>query len=317
MGYWHEPVMLEEVLEYSRLRPGDGAVDCTLGGGGYSFAMSERVGSLGRVLGIDLDPMAIKNAQEKIKKQKKENLKIINGNFSGLHKIIKDNFSKKEQAGIAAVVFDLGLSSAQLEDRNRGFSFQLDAPLNMSFGGADSVSAADMMNNLPEKEIKSILTEYGEERYASGIAAAIFKTRKKKKIKTTKELVGIIEKAVPWAYRRSRRIHFATRTFQALRIASNKELENLRCALPQALEALKPGGRIIVVSYHSLEDRIVKRFFRRESRDCLCPSDIPVCRCGHKAALKIINKKIIIPQKEEIKKNKRARSAKMRVAEKI
>ncbi|MDD5291546.1 MAG: 16S rRNA (cytosine(1402)-N(4))-methyltransferase RsmH [Patescibacteria group bacterium] len=317
MEYKHEPVMIKEVLEY--LRPGKGQffIDCTLGGAGYTIAIAERVGETGRVLSIDLDEMAVANARGLISDKKLTNIILVNENFKNLSKIIKKYFPEENQTGrFSGIVFDLGLSSAQLEDKSRGFSFQLAAPLDMAFGPLAGRRTEEIINNWPEADLKKIISEYGEEKFAGNIARSIIKRRKEGKIKTTGELTEIIAGAVPKKYQNAR-IHPATRTFQALRIATNDELENLRQVLPTAVSLLKSGGRIAVVSFHSLEDRIIKNFFRQEARGCLCPPNFPICQCGHKASLKILTKKVIKPGGEEVAKNPRARSACLRVAEKI
>jgi 16S rRNA (cytosine1402-N4)-methyltransferase len=337
--------MLKEVLEYLNPKSGQYFIDCTLGGGGYTLTIAKKAGVKGRVLAIDMDKSAINNAEQIINKTKIKNIITSYGNFKNLQKIVEEKF-KKRKAEWSGIIFDLGLSSAQLEDKSRGFSFQLDAPLIMEFarplrfakrfgrGIGDQESGGetteDIVNKYKEEDLVKIIRDYGEEKYAKRIAQKIVEYRKNKQIKTTSELVNIIESAVPTTYKNNRRqghrnsgaggarkIHFATRTFQALRIATNKELENLEIALPQAINLLKKGGKLIVISYHSLEDRIVKQFIKKESKDCLCAPDIPICQCGHKAKLKIITKNIIVPSEDEIKLNPRARSARMRVAEKI
>ena len=333
MGYKHIPVMLKEVLEYLDPKSGQEFIDCTLGGAGYTVEIAKRVGATGKVLAIDLDKLAIENAKKVFKKTRLrqgyggqvKNVILIYGNFKNLQKIIKEEF-KGERDKFDGIVFDLGLSSAQLEDKSRGFSFQLDAPLDMAFGqetGNRKQETEFIINNYKQEELTKILREYGEEKFARRIARKIVDYRNDKSIKTTGQLVYIIESAVQAIYNNNlrhsgaRKIHFATRTFQALRIATNKELESIEIALPQAVDLLRKGGRIAVISYHSLEDRIVKRFFKKESKSCLCPPDIPICQCGHKTQIKILTKKIVLPSEEEIKINPRARSAKMRVAEKI
>jgi 16S rRNA (cytosine1402-N4)-methyltransferase len=250
--------------------------------------------------------------------KKIKNIILVHDNFKNLHKIIEENWPDQRSGNIFdGILFDLGLSSAQLQDRNRGFTFKLDAPLNMSFGQADEFdelsSTEEIVNKWSLSELTRILKEYGEEEYASRIAQAIVSERKKINIKTTASLVNIIASAVPAGYKH-KKIHFATKTFQALRIASNDELNNLISALPQAVNFLKPGGKLVVISYHSLEDRIVKNFFRNESRDCVCPPACPKCVCNHRVIIKILTKKPIIPTAEEIKINNRSRSAKMRIA---
>jgi len=329
--YQHTPVMLEEVINYLNPRKGQFFIDCTLGGGGYTFALAKRAGKTGLVVAVDLDEKSIKNAKAQSANYKLNNIILINENFKNLQKIISDLTTKsstfkilpaenfKKAINFDGIVFDLGLSSAQLQDRSRGFSFKLDAPLNMSFAyeGTDE-DTEYIVNNWCQSNLEKIFKEYGEERFAKKIAKKITEYRKIKRIKTTRQLVEIILGVIPNKFKNfKRRIHPATKTFQALRIATNNELENLKEALSEAIKLLKPSGKIIVISYHSLEDRIVKRFFKQESRDCICPPELPVCRCGHEAQLKIINKKVIIPGDNEIKKNPRARSAKMRIAEKI
>ena len=308
--------MLDEVVEYLQLKNGDWIIDCTLGGAGYTIRIAKKVLPDGRVFSFDMDGLAILNAKKIIKQEGLNNIEIINDNFKSLRENIEKCVVEKGDKGFSGIVFDLGLSSAQLEDRARGFSFQLDAPLDMAFGDG-ARSTYEIVNHWHQSEIIRILREFGEERYSPAIAKAIVNLRKEKKIKTTKHLVEIIRMAVPRIYRNNKKIHFATKTFQALRIATNGELDNIKDALPQALSLLKSGGRIVVVSYHSLEDRIVKQFFKKESRDCLCPKEIPICQCVHKAQLKIITKKILTPGDKEVERNPRARSAKMRVAEKI
>lgn len=286
-------------------------IDCTLGGGGYTSALSQIVGPKGKILAIDLDEGALKNAAKKNLK----NIILVLDNFKNLPEIIKKEF--KEGTIFDGIVLDLGLSSYQLKDRSRGFSFRkAEQPLNMSFSTDEDKKnlTRKIVNKSSKEELERIILKYGEERWAKRIAEEIVKTRRKKEIETVGELVQVVEKIVPKKYSK---IHPATKTFQALRIATNKELENLELVLPQAVDFLKSDGRIAVISFHSLEDRIVKNFFKNESRDCLCPPVVPVCACGHKKTLKIITKKPILPGKEEIDENPKARSAKMRVAEKI
>lgn len=309
--------MKKEAIEYLDLRAGDKIIDCTLGGGGYTMEIAKKVGPSGRVLAIDADKMAIENAKQKIAAENFKNIILAYGNFKDLQNIVKNELFG-ENAEFDGIVMDLGLSSAQLEDKNRGFSFQLDAPLNMAFGAVENGAGnktVDIVNKYKREELRNILKEYGEEKYASKITDSIINYRKNNPIETTKQLVEIISGAVPNSYK-NKKIHFATRTFQALRIATNDELKSLEKALPQARGLLKSKGRLVIISYHSLEDRIVKRFIKQESKECLCPPQAPICVCGHKANLKILTKKPIVPTEEEIKNNPRARSAKLRVAEK-
>ncbi len=314
MEYRHVPVMLEEVLEYLNPKNGEYFIDCTLGGAGYTVEIAKRVGEKGKVLAIDLDPMAIENAKIQIQKNKLNNIILENENFRNLSQIIEKNFSGFEISDFDGIVFDLGLSGAQLEDRARGFSFAKDSPLDMSFKGKGETK--EIVNEWGEDDLAEIFKKYGEERFARRIARKIAEKRKETFIETTGQLVEIIKSAIPKKFQ-NLKIHPATKVFQALRMATNDELGSLEEVLPQAVEALKKGGRIIIISFHSLEDRIVKKFLKNESRGCICPPDFPECRCGHKPDLKIITRKPLIPDKAEVKKNPRARSAKMRVAEKI
>ena len=322
MNYQHIPVMLKEVLHYLNPQPGQYFIDCTLGGAGYTIAIAEKIGDKGRVLAIDLDKMAIENCRLQIADCRLNNIILVQDNFRNLSKIANQYFSAKggsasggKNKKIHGIVLDLGLSSAQLQDRSRGFSFQSDTSLNMAFGKSE-ISTVNIINNYRQEELSSIIKEYGEEKFAKRIVQKIVDCRKIKPIKTTGKLVEIIKSAVPKKYLYSK-IHPATRTFQALRIATNNELENLKQALPQAVELLVDGGRIVVVSYHSLEDRIVKQFFKIESKDCICPANYPACRCQHKARIKILTKKVIRAGEEEVRDNPGARSAKLRAAEKI
>jgi len=312
--YNHTPVLLEEAIEYLNPQPGDLIADCTLGGGAYTIELAKRVGKSGQVIAIDLDETAIKHAKLKSVKEKLDNISFYHANFRELEKIIKEDFSGSSQHRLAGLVFDLGLSSGQLQDRSRGFSFQTDDPLNMAFGSLiGEKRTEEIVNATPVGELASILREYGEERFALPIARSIAYVRRAKPITTTGELVAAIARAVPGSYRRSR-LHFATRTFQALRIATNEELDNLKILLQSLKNILLPGARIVAVSFHSLEDRIVKQFFKTESRDCICPPSVPVCVCGHQAWLKILTKKAVGASPAEIAANPRARSAKLRAA---
>lgn len=304
--------MLNEVLKHLNPQSGQNFIDCTLGGAGYTMAIAERIGQEGKVLAIDLDESAINNAKKQIAERKLKNIILVQDNFRNIGEIARKYFKKEKIQGI---VFDFGLSSAQLDDRNRGFSFQFDAPLDMRFNSEAEYGADYIVNNYKQEELEKILKEYGEERYAKLIAKEITTERKIKPIITTLQLVEIIKKAVFKKYLFGK-IHPATKTFQALRAAVNKELENIGQALPPAVNLLESGGRIAIVSFHSLEDRIVKNFFRLEAKDCLCPPEFPICRCGHKKSLKILTK-AIAPSAEEVKNNPRARSAKLRVAEKL
>jgi 16S rRNA (cytosine1402-N4)-methyltransferase len=278
------------------------------------LALSLLVGPDGRVIAIDQDSLAIKNFKNRLSRDsdKFKNLIIVHDNFKNLRQIVNEQIENKKISQVNGIVFDLGLSSAQLEDPDRGFSFQVDAPLDMNFGQADR-SAMSIINRSSEHELADIIYEYGEERYSRRIARSIAASRKNQPIKTTLELVAAIKQALPPRVRYGQKIHFATRTFQALRIATNNELENLRLALFDAIELLAPGGRLAVVSYHSLEDRIVKNIFR----DLSGYSGGKRQTAGRPPAIELLNKKVIIPGDDEIRKNPRARSAKLRAARKI
>jgi len=321
---YHEPVLLKEVIKYLDSRLNQNFVDCTVGNGGHTLEIIKRLGSKGKILGIDLDIKAIKLVESRIKNSEiKNRIILVQDNFKNLNKIIQ----KYKFHPVSGILLDLGISSSELQDRERGFSFQIDGPLDMRYkkdglggkgrlGGEEgNLTAGEIVNQWPERELERIFREYGEERYSKQIASEIVKARKEKKIETTFSLVNIIEKI--YRSKPKPKIHFATKVFQALRIAVNDELNNLKEVLPQAIEVLEPGGRLVVISFHSLEDRIVKNFFRKEAHGCICPPELPICKCGHKPRIKIITKKPIRPSLEEIKNNSRSRSAKMRVVEKL
>lgn len=308
--------MLKEVMEYLAPKPGDNYIDCTLGGGGYSKVILDRLGGEGQILAIDLDDLAIANAKLNLKSLiENHKLYLARGNFKNLTVIVKKYFTTDIK--FDGVVFDLGLSSAQLEDRTRGFSFNLaGAPLGMNFGELISETAENIINSWDIKDLTKIFRDYGEEKFAYKISLAIANERQINRITTTDQLVKIITGVIPKRFQ-SGKIHPATKIFQALRLAVNQELENLREALPQAVSLLKPGGKLAVISYHSLEDRIVKQYFKQEAKNCLCPPARPICQCGHRAEIKILTRKVLRPTAEEVLKNPRSRSAKLRVAEKI
>ncbi len=298
----HIPVLLKEVIEAIRVVPGGQYIDCTLGGGGHSAAILEQGG---QVLGIDIDPQAIELARERLHPYGK-NAILINESYENLEEIC-DRTGFHSTRG---VLFDLGMSSLQLDDTKRGFSFQHEAPLNMCYNPSQEITAATIVNTFPQKEIADIIKRYGEDRRGNEIARSIVA---KRPLNTTLELAATVARAVGTRGR----IHPATKTFQALRIAVNRELERLKIALKQALNVLEVGGRIVVISYHSLEDRLVKDFFRMESQSCLCPPRTPVCICSHHATLKLITKRVVTPTHTEVLANPRSRSAKMRAAERI
>lgn len=312
MEFVHAPVLFKECMEMLNLKKTGVYVDGTMGGAGHSRGILERTFPEGRLIAVDQDPDAIKAGRERLSSFG-ERVTIVHSNFGNLKTILKG--LKINQ--IDGILFDLGVSSYQLDNPERGFSYMDDAPLDMRMNSAGGgITAADLVNSESEANLARIIFTYGEERWAKRIARFIVESRAKNKITTTGELVQIIKNAVPAGARKSGP-HPAKRTFQALRIAVNKELDLVESAIGDAVGFLKPGGRICVISFHSLEDRIVKQQFQRFSAGCICPPGFPVCRCGVKPLVKIITKKPVVPTDEEVKHNPRARSAKLRVAEKV
>lgn len=301
----HTPVLLQETLKALSVQPGGRYIDCTLGGGGHAEAILEHSSPGGQLLGIDADPNAIQAARKRLQPYRKSTL-LVNDNFVNLQQIcIKYDFFP-----VHGILFDLGLSSLQLNGNERGFSFLHDAPLDMRLNPGQKVTAGDIINTTPEARLAHIIRTYGEESHSQRIAQSIVQARP---VKTTLQLAGIIEKTIG----HRGKLHPATKTFQALRIAVNHELEHLETALRQATDLLGYNGKLVVISYHSLEDRIVKQYMQYESRGCVCPPEILHCVCNHTAQLRLLNKKVIKPTELEIKENPRSRSAKLRAAEMI
>jgi len=298
--------MVEEALEALAVQPGGLYVDSTVGGGGHAEVVLEAASPGGLLLGIDADPSALSVARARLARFG-DALLLVEGNFSDLATICRAHGF----APVHGVLFDLGLSSLQLSDEARGFSFQTEAPLDMRFGPQQSLTAADIVNTHSEQELAALLWRFGQERHSRAIARRIVRERP---LGTTLELARAVQKAVGGG---RLRIHPATRTFQALRIAVNAELENLTLALDQARDLLGHGGRLVIISYHSLEDTIVKDFLRREARDCICPPDTPVCICGHKATLRPVTRGALRPHPPEVAVNPRSRSARLRAAERL
>ncbi len=302
----HQPVLYQEIIHALKPKPGGNYVDGTLGAGGHAWGILQASEPGGRLLGLDLDPVALAIAGEKLAAFGERAI-LRQASFATL----QEQLNEVGWESVDGILLDLGLSSMQLDTPARGFSFQADAPLDMRFDPRNPTTAADLVNTLQEKALADLLYEFGEERRSRQIARAIVRQRP---IRTTKELADIVARA----NRSSKRgIHPATRTFQALRIAVNQELDALEQVLPQVVAALRPGGRIAVIAFHSLEDRIVKQYFRLESRDCICPPEQPICTCEHTASLKEIVRRPIRPNDAEIERNPRARSAQLRVAERI
>jgi 16S rRNA (cytosine1402-N4)-methyltransferase len=302
----HIPVLLEEAIGELRVQPGGRYVDCTVGAAGHAASILSRSQPGGQLLGLDADPVSIQHAKARLESYG-DSVLLVNDNFSNLESICYVH----DFLPVHGILFDLGLASFQLDMEERGFSFQQDAPLDMRFNSSQETTAADIVNTYNEAELAELLWTYGEEPSSRRIAHYIVAERP---VHTSAELAGIVERAVGG---RHGKIHPATRTFQALRIVVNDELDNLGSALSQAVKVLGFEGRLVVISYHSLEDRIVKQFMRKEASSCICPPGTPSCVCGHTPTLKLITKKIIVPARAEIRANPRSRSAKMRVAERI
>jgi 16S rRNA (cytosine1402-N4)-methyltransferase len=301
----HQPVLYHEIILALQPKNKGLFVDGTLGAGGHARGILEACAPDGRLLGLDVDPQALALARKTLAPYG-ERARLIQASYDSLAKVLREIGWGK----VDGILLDLGLSSMQLDDPERGFSFQQDAPLDMRFDPASPTTAADLVNSLPQEELADLIYRYGEERASRRIAQAIVEARP---LRTTRQLAAVIESVLP----RKGHIHPATQTFQALRIAVNQELERVENVLPQAGAALKSGGRLAVISFHSLEDRIVKDYFRLESRDCICPPRQPVCTCGHRATLKEISRKPITPGEAEVGANPRSRSAKLRVVEKL
>lgn len=311
MPEYHKPVLFNETLNLLDPKDGSVVVDATLGGGGHANGILDRIGPNGLLIGIDRDPEAIEYNRRRLKDYG-ERVQIYQGNFSELKSIL----AAAGVPEIDGILFDLGVSSHQL-DAERGFSFMRDEELDMRMSREENTpSAADIVNGYSEFDLADIIWKYGEERYSRRIAKAIVERRALKPISRTSELADIVKSAVGSKYRRQE-IHPATRTFQAIRIEVNRELESVESVIPYAVDALKVGGRICVISFHSLEDRIIKRTFRKLSGYCECPSKLLECRCGAKEVLKVLTKKPVVAGDEEVRDNPRSRSAKLRCAVKI
>lgn len=306
--FFHTPVLVNEVVAHLNLRTGINVVDCTVGLGGHSQVILTQIGPKGRLLGLEQDAENLELAKKNLAFLPTGQVILIHDNFSRLDYWLKHYAFQP----IDAILFDLGLSSPHVEDASRGFSFMKEGPLDMRFDRSQGMTAANLINRLDEKRLAEIFRTLGEEPRAKRMAYTICQTRKKTPFKTTTDLVNVLPKKTHYD-----RIHPATRIFQALRMAVNQELEHLEMALHQAIKALTPGGRLAVIAYHSLEDRLVKNIFRYYTRDCICPKELPVCQCNFVKTLSLITKKPIIPSGIEVQENPRSRSAKLRIAEKI
>lgn len=316
---FHTPVLIQETIEWLNLNPNDNVIDATLGGGGHAEAMLKATSPNGQVIGFDLDPAAVRETEKRLKGFG-QRIHLFQKSYTNIKKIYDEQFP---DIPIDAILLDLGLSSFQLKDRTRGFSFlDSSAPLDMRFSG-EGKTAADVLNTFSKKDLTHILSEYGQEPYTRQIVTDIYRQRQKQKFSTVGDLTAAVLRVYknklhsnnkePWVGG----THPATRTFQALRMAVNDELANIQTVLRQAVDVMVSGGRLAVISFHSLEDKVVKEFISRESRDCVCPPELPVCRCQHKKKIKRITKKAIKASADELKKNSRARSAHLRVVQKI
>jgi len=316
MEYRHTPVLLAEVTQQLSPHPGSIVVDCTLGGAGHAKRLVDLISPTGILVGIDQDDAALDAAAVTLRLGQQSppaRIVLLKGNFGDLDQLLVEATIPYADA----ILFDLGVSSPQLDVAERGFSFKTDAPLDMRMDpGRQTTTAAEVIATYSEADLARIIRDYGEDRWASRIAAFIAVARARRPISTTGDLVEVIKAAVPAAARRSGG-HPAKKTFQALRIEVNGELRALERGLDSAIRWLAPGGRVAVISYHSLEDRIVKRVFAEGAQGCTCPPGLPVCTCGHEPVLRVLTRRAVVPTAEEIERNARARSAKLRIAEKM
>ena len=308
--FHHISVLLDECIDGLNIKPDGIYVDGTLGGAGHSSQIAKRL-TTGMLIGIDRDPVALKAAGERLASYA-DRVKLVHSNFCEIASVLRE----LNIEGVDGILLDLGVSSPQLDDGERGFSYMADAPLDMRMNNEDSLSADTVVNTWPYEELKRILYEYGEERYAPKIAAAICERREQTPIRTTLELVDIIRSAMPAAALREKQ-HPAKRSFQAIRIAVNDELGSVEKVMKDAIPCLNPGGRLAIITFHSLEDRIVKTGMANASKGCTCPPNFPVCVCGKKPQVKLITRKPIVSGQQELDRNPRARSAKLRVCEKL
>lgn len=309
MEFKHTSVLLEETIENLRVKPDGIYIDGTLGGGGHSCEVASKLGEKGKLIGIDQDEDAIRAAGEKLEKFGSK-VVIIRDNYCNIRNILQNTGVEKADG----IVLDLGVSSYQLDHAERGFSYKQDVCLDMRMDVRQSLSAKDIVNTYPEMELYRVIRDYGEEQFAKNIAKHIVLARKETPIETTGQLNEIIKAAIP-AKMRQNGGHPSKRTFQALRIECNKELEVLKNSLDDMIQVLNPGGRLCIITFHSLEDRIVKTAFKRNENPCICPPDFPVCTCGRKPLGKVISRKPILPSQQEINENKRSKSAKLRIFE--
>ncbi|CAM3575703.1 16S rRNA (cytosine(1402)-N(4))-methyltransferase RsmH [Marinicrinis lubricantis] len=316
--FHHITVLKEEAVDGLHIQPDGIYVDCTLGGAGHSEWIASQLSENGLLIAIDQDDAALTHAAQRLAPYESK-VKFVKSNFKELKKVLLELNVPRSSEGIPqvqGVLFDLGVSSPQLDEAERGFSYNHDAPLDMRMDREESLTAYHVVNEYPEKDLADVIYEYGEEKFSRRIAKEIVAARSQKAIETTGELVEIIKSAIPAAARRTGP-HPAKRTFQAIRIEVNDELNVFKEALKQSVECLAPGGRISVITFHSLEDRICKQTFAKLAEACTCPPGFPICVCHKKAVIKLVNRKPLLPSEQELELNPRARSAKLRVAEKL
>ena len=311
MEFRHEPVLLNEVLEWMAPRPDGVYCDGTLGGGGHSSAILKATGGKASLYGIDRDMNAIRAASERLADY--SGFHAIHGNFHDAKELLREAGAPE----LTGILLDLGVSSPQLDQAERGFSYHEDAPLDMRMDQTKGITAAELLNTCDERELASIIRDYGEEKWAVRIAKIICEHRQEKPFETTFDLVHAVDAAIPKNVRRKEDGHPARRTFQAIRIAVNDELKPLEQAIRDYVDLLAPGGRILIITFHSLEDRIVKHCFKNLENPCICPPKAPICTCGKKPVVKVLAGGAVPPSEEELERNPRSRSAKLRVAEKI
>jgi 16S rRNA (cytosine1402-N4)-methyltransferase len=307
----HKPVLLDETIQHLRCTPGTCFVDGTIGGGGHARAILEKTAPDGRLIGVDWDESALAKARFNLQSYK-ERLVLVHDNFARMGSIL----TRLQTKAVDGILLDLGLSSFQVDAAERGFSFSQSGPLDMRMDTSRTTTAAQLVNTMREEELAELIRGFGEERWSRRIARNIVRARAEAPIDTTEHLANLVCDAIP-AGKRSRQRHPATRTFQALRLAVNQEIDHLRTFLQGALDWLRPGGRLAIISFHSLEDRLVKQAFNRWARSCRCPARLPVCRCEGRPLARLVSKKPMFPGAEEIKTNPRARSGRLRVMEKI
>ena len=312
MAYRHIPAMLNETIQYLNCRPGKTYTDCTLGGSGHAKAICEHIQPDGLFIGIDQDIDAITNAQNALQAYS-SNIHLFHGNFINLPQYL----ARLKIDAVDGILLDLGLSLHQLENSGRGFSFNKDEPLDMRMDNRSATTADELVNTLTQNALQKIFKDYGEERWAKQIARRIVNQRTQKKIATSKELAQVVKSAIPRRQSLEQRIHPATRVFMALRIAVNKELDVLKTFMSGVSDWLNPNGRLCVLSFHSLEDRIVKQHIKAMEKGCICPPKLPECACGKKSVMRSLTKKVLRPSDREIAANPMARSTRLRAAEKI